>query len=435
MRIAIVSMTASPLAALDADAPGQAIHVEGLARGLAGRGHEVVVHTRRDSLDLRAQVRVGPGVTVHHVDAGPLRPLDADGAAPFMPRFASELAQRWLIQPPDVAHAHFWDSGITSVQAAAVATVPVALTFHGLAAPEAVGPAVEAEGSSLRSRLERTLARSVGQVIATCAAEARELVRLGASPERLVMVPEGVDTNRFSPLGDRPSAGSRHHRLLTQGDLTPGSGVDDAVRLIAQVPTAELVVAGGPPAALLGTDPDVARLTQLAVDLGVSDRVRFLGRIPRADLPGLIRSTDVVVCLPWFDLPGQGAMEAMACARPVVATAVGGLPDVVDDGVTGLLVQPQSPHAAALAVRRLLAAPGLRDSMGEQAVVRARAMYDWQHVAQAADQVYQAMREPRLAASHHPLARASVPRPDPRSVPRPAAPRASLQARSGPAYS
>lgn len=431
MRIAMVSMTASPLSALSTDGSGQAIQVEALSRGLAERGHEVVVHTRRDSLDLPAHVLVGPGVTVHHVDAGPLRPLDADEAVPFMQRFASELAQRWIIQPPDVAHAHFWDSGVTSAQAAAVATVPVALTFHSLAAVGAGRPQPAAHGSSLRLDVERSLARSVGQVIAASAAEVRDLVLLGTSPKRLAVVPEGVDTTQFSPRGNGSSAGSLQHRLLSLGDLTPESGVDDAIRLIAQVPMAELVVAGGPPAAGLDGDPDVARLRRLAQELDVTDRVRFLGGVPRADLPDLIRSADIVVCLPWYGLSARGALEAMACARPVVATAVGALHDVVDDGVTGLLVAPQSPNAAAMAVRRLLAAPGLRDAMSEQAVTRARGSFDWQHVAQSADRIYQAMQVHPLAASL-PLARDPVRRLDPRDVPGPTVSRSSKPARSGP---
>jgi D-inositol-3-phosphate glycosyltransferase len=407
MRIAMVSMTASPLAAPSADGAGQAMQVQALSRALADRGHEVVVHTRRDSLDRPAHVRIGPGVTVHSVDAGPLRPLAADDAVSFMPRFASDLAHQWLIQPPDVAHAHSWDSGVTSAQASAVAKVPVALSLHGLAAVGGARPGRAARGSA-RLDVERSLARSMGRLIATTAAEARELILLGASPERVSLLPEGVDTSHFSPR-EAGSPISRADRLLSLGGLSPEAGVDDAIRLIAQVPVAELIVAGGPPPAVLDGDPDVVRLRVLAQELDVVDRVRFLGGVPRADLPALIRSADIVVCLPWHALSARVALEAMACARPVVASAVGALQDVVDDGVTGLLVRPQSPDAVAPAVRRLLAAPGLRDAMGESAMNRVRDAFDWQHVAQAADQVYRDMRVTSPTAGP-PLGRVPVPR-------------------------
>lgn len=142
----------------------------------------------------------------------------------------------------------------------------------------------------------------------------------------------------------------------------------------------------------------MARLRTLAQRLEVGERVRVLGAVPRSDLPALIRSADVVTCLPWYQLSVRGALEALACGRPIVAAASGGLLDVVDEGVTGLLVEPQSPSAGALAVRRLLAAAGLRQTMGEHARLRAQGAFDWRHVAGAAEAVYNSMRadaEPR----------------------------------------
>ncbi len=99
----------------------------------------------------------------------------------------------------------------------------------------------------------------------------------------------------------------------------------------------------------------------------------------------------------------------MACGRPVVAAASGGLLDVVDDGVTGLLVEPQAPSAGALAVRRLLAAPGLRQAMSESARSRAEGEFDWRRVAQAVEEVYLAMRPAPTSSP----ARLSAPRTQP----------------------
>lgn len=389
MKIAMVSMTASPLGA---DSRGQGFLVGELSRALADRGHQVVVHTRRDKLELPAQVRLDPGVTVHHVNAGPLRSLAADDVVPFMPTFASELAQRWLIQPPEVAHAHFWDSGLPSAQAAVVARIPVALALHSPPDLEPSEPSQSAVGSSPRPDVERSLALSTGKVIATSRAEVQALLQMGVPEDRLAVLPDGVDTTVFSPCGPEAARGARHHRLLSLGELGPGGGVDDAIRVIAQVPVAELVVACDPGTAGHDMDQDVERLTVLAQQLEVADRVRILGAVPREDRPALIRSADIVVCLPQHEHSARLALEAMACGRPIVATAVGALTDVVEDGVTGLLVPPQSASAAALAVRRLLSAPGLRDAMGEHARTRARDAFDWRHVARAAEDVYLSMR-------------------------------------------
>ena len=100
----MVSEHASPLATLGGvDAGGQNVHVDSLARALAARGHEITVHTRRDDPALPESVPLAPGATVHHVDAGPPRPLPKDDLLPFLPHFTSELVSHWLARPPDHA--------------------------------------------------------------------------------------------------------------------------------------------------------------------------------------------------------------------------------------------------------------------------------------------------------------------------------------------
>ncbi len=115
----MISEHASPLAALGgADAGGQNVHVAALATGLARRGHEVTVFTRRDAAGLPDTVPLAPGVTVEHVLAGPARYVPKDDLPACMPRFADWLGARWTAAPPEVAHAHFWMSGLAAVRAA-----------------------------------------------------------------------------------------------------------------------------------------------------------------------------------------------------------------------------------------------------------------------------------------------------------------------------
>src|SRR4051794_4108463 len=111
MRVALVSEHASPLAVLGGvDAGGQNVHVAALARGLARRGADVVVHTRRDDPAPPRRVTLCPGVTVDHVDAGPAAMLPKDDLLPFMDAFAAELERAWREERPDVVHSHFWMS-------------------------------------------------------------------------------------------------------------------------------------------------------------------------------------------------------------------------------------------------------------------------------------------------------------------------------------
>src|SRR3954471_22032401 len=133
MRIALVSEHASPLADLGgADARGQNVHVAALARALARRGAEVVVHTRRDDPDLPRRVPLCDGVTVDHVDAGPPKCVPKDELLPHMGAFARELERCWRDDRPDLVHSHFWMSALAALDAAAPLGIPVVHTFHAL---------------------------------------------------------------------------------------------------------------------------------------------------------------------------------------------------------------------------------------------------------------------------------------------------------------
>jgi glycosyltransferase involved in cell wall biosynthesis len=160
----------------------------------------------------------------------------------------------------------------------------------------------------------------------------------------------------------------------------PRKGIDDAIRVTAQLPETELLIAGGPEAGTFDDDPEVQRLRGLAADLGVAERVRLLGSVDHQRLAPLIRSADAVLCLPWYEPFGIVPLEAMACGVPVVASAVGGLLDTVVPGLTGLHVRARDPDHAAAAVRRLLADPATRRRMSRRGVERV-ARYAWEEVA------------------------------------------------------
>ena len=143
--------------------------------------------------------------------------------------------------------------------------------------------------------------------------------------------------------------------MLSISRLVPRKGVDDVIAALQWLPEAELIVAGGPDAAHVSSDSEAVRLTQLATHHGVADRVRLMGQVPHTELPMLIRSADLVVCLPWYEPFGIVPLEAMACGVPVVGTAVGGLLDTIIDGETGVLVPARHPRYAAYVMRELLA--------------------------------------------------------------------------------
>jgi glycosyltransferase involved in cell wall biosynthesis len=378
MRVAIVSEHASPLAVLGgADAGGQNVAVAALAAGLAERGADVVVHTRRDDLTLPRRVPLGPGVTVDHVSAGPPEPMAKDLLLPYMDEFAVDLYRQWSAERPHVVHSHFWMSGYAAVRAARPLGIPVLHTFHALGVVKKREQGVRDTSPPQRIAIETRLLAEADRILATCPDEVLELLRLGGDRHRITVIPCGVDVGHYAPDGpEHPAAErTRRPRLLYVGRLVMRKGIGNTITALAEVPGAELVIAGGPDPAELHLDPEVKRLRRLAARCGVSDRVRFLGRVDRSGLPALYRSADAVMCVPWYEPFGLAAVEAMACGQPVVASAVGGLSDTVVDGVTGVHIPPRRPDLAAAAVRRLLADPRLRRRLGAAGRARATENY------------------------------------------------------------
>jgi glycosyltransferase involved in cell wall biosynthesis len=385
MRISLVSEHASPLAVLgEVDAGGQNVHVASLATALAARGHDVTVHTRRDDPGLPETVPFAAGVTVHHVTAGPASRVPKDDLLPFMRAFGAELARYWRGSRPDVVHAHFWMSGLASL-AGAPDGVPVVQTFHALGSVKRRHQGDADTSPSGRIEHEATIAHSVHRTIATCSDEVRELRLLGVPTDRIHVVPCGVDVEMFTPSGPVDARTGRP-RLLQVGRLVPRKGADIALRALRAIPDAELLLAGGPPAARLDDDPEAQRLRALARELGVDDRLVLLGGVGRDRMPALFRSADVVLCPPRYEPFGIVPLEAMACARPVVASAVGGHLDTVAEGRTGYLFPPGDADALARAVNSLLARP--ETTFGAAGRARAERRYGWDRVAAATEAAY-----------------------------------------------
>jgi glycosyltransferase involved in cell wall biosynthesis len=403
MRIAMISEHASPLAMLGGvDAGGQNIHVAELAASLAERGHEVRVYTRRDGADLDPVVPLGPGVDVEYVPVGPTRPVPKDELLPYMGEFGRYLAGRWDDGDfvPTVVHAHFWMSGLAALTATAGNAgaapagrpVPVVVTYHALGSVKRRYQGDQDTSPPNRVGLERELGLLANRVIAQCGDEVEELSRMGIPRTNITVIPSGVNVERFGTGGavaDPPASG--RWRILSVGRLVPRKGFADLIRAVRMLPDAELVIAGGPPAAELGSDPEARRLRRLAQRAGVADRVRLLGSVPREDMPAWYRSADLLACAPWYEPFGLTPLEAMACGVPVVAYAVGGLVESVIDGVTGSLVRPRDVPRLAAELRALLGNPVLRMSYASAAVDRVRSRYPWQRTAADVERVYAAV--------------------------------------------
>jgi len=405
MRISMISVSASPLAAIrGAGASGRSVHVAALATALARRGHHVTVYTRRDAPGLPERVEISPRFELVHVTAGPPEQLPEDELLTRTADLANALALDWLRSKPDIVHSHHWMSGVAAIEAArridAPRDIPVAQTFHGLGVVSpGAGKSTQA-GPPEREWLEPWVARNADSVIGTCSDAAFELKSLGIPTGAISVVPCGVDLRRFGTRGEIDER-ARPLRLVTVGRLEPSNGFDLVVQAFAQLVDegvdAELVIVGGEggtraddgdPATATATATATAKLRALAHELRIADRVDLRGPLEHTAMPAILRSADAVICAPRHGTSGIVALEAMACGIPVVATGVGGLVDIVIDGVTGVHVPPRDAEAIATALSCLLADPGRMASFGVAGSRRVAARFTWEQVAIDTERAY-----------------------------------------------
>jgi glycogen(starch) synthase len=145
---------------------------------------------------------------------------------------------------------------------------------------------------------------------------------------------------------------------------------------------------------LVGDGPERPALEREVGRLGLGDRVRFLGFVPHDRVPAILTHADLLVLPSLYEELGTVLLEAMWVGLPIVASRTGGIPDVIEDGINGLLVPPGDPHTLAGAIDRVLGTPDLARRLAEAASQRAKE-YDWEVLAERVLKVYR-----ELTAGH-----------------------------------
>ncbi len=248
--------------------------------------------------------------------------------------------------------------------------VPVVVNYRGGEAAEFLSKAHQVVGWSMR----RVTALVVPSQFL------QEVFDRNGMPSQVV--PNIIDLSRFSPAA-APTVTAAGPHLVVARNLEAIYDNATALRCFAQVralhPAATLTVAGSGPLA--------AELQTLASELGVADAVTFAGRLDRDAMANLYRQASVCLNPSLADNMPNSVLEALASGIPVVSTRVGGVPFIVQDGVTALLVPPQDPTAMAQAVKRLLAEPQFKAKLIEAGLLEVQ-RYTWARVAPMLAQVY-----------------------------------------------
>lgn len=405
-RVAFLSEHASPMARLGgADAGGQNVYVDEVSRHLGRLGYAVDVFTRRDHGDQPEVVEWAPGVRVVHLAVGPARPVPKDDLWPLMPAFRDALvdfAARDGVRY-DLLHGNFWMSGWVTAELRRRLGVPAAQIFHAMGKTKQRHQGAADTSPPERIAIELAVIRAVDRLIAQCPTEQAELLDdYGALPERVAVIPAAVDVETYRPV-PRDEA-RRRIGLATDdpvvvyvGRLLPRKDVRNVVRALAllrerrALPVRLLVVGGESEEPDPTVTPELGELQRLAIALRVADRVRFTGQRQASVLRDYYSAGDVAVTTQWYEPFGLTPLEAMACGRPVVGSAVGGITFTVQDGVTGYLVPPRDPAALADCLERLLTQPALRARLGRAARARVEGEFTWDLVARRTAALYEAM--------------------------------------------
>ncbi|HEY7400778.1 MAG TPA: D-inositol-3-phosphate glycosyltransferase [Actinomycetota bacterium] len=388
------------------DSGGMNVYIREVAERLARQGVHVDLFTRcrgHDDPEVRELV---PGARLITVKAGPCAPVPKHDLPRYVPEFLGGILRRAELEGRDydVVHSHYWLSGWVGHSAKQIWRVPLVASFHTLGKVKnySLARGEEAEPGDRLAGEERVIA-AADRILAPTPAEAAQLVGLyRADPEAIRIVPPGVDHTLFTPR-PKDEARARLHLdagmclALYVGRLQPHKGPDVAIRTLAEAVAREpdrclvLAIVGGPSGSSHGEE--VARLLDLASALGVADRVMLFPPQPQPRLADFYAAADVVLVPSRSESFGLVALEAQACGRPVVASAVGGLRFVVDDGRSGFLVDGHDPADHADRLLEVLRDPDRARRMGEEGA-RLALRFTWDATAAELLSVYRELLDP-----------------------------------------
>ncbi len=400
----MLSYHTCPLATLGGkDTGGMNVYVRDLTRQLGQMGIHVDIFTRSQDEHVPHVLHdLGYGNRVVHIPAGPEVPLAKQELSSYIPEFVIEV-QKFSENKGikyDLIHSHYWMSGLAAIELRSIWKVPVVHMFHtlGLMKQRVARDPVEAEGD-YRIKGEQEVIRSADKIIAATPAELAQLQWLyHADVSKVTVIPPGVDISHFYPIPDDEAKEfigvlPCQQVLLFVGRIEPLKGIDILIEALALMQNAGVVVCltviGGDSNADQDAGSDeMARLQLVREQYGLKDLVAFIGRRDQDTLPYYYSAAEAVVVPSHYESFGMVALEAMACGTPVVASQVGGLAYLVQDGITGFTVPVDEPEALAERLTRLINDTSLKQEMGKNAAQLA-AGYRWEMIAQRLLSLYE----------------------------------------------
>ncbi|MFZ0548068.1 MAG: glycosyltransferase [Candidatus Promineifilaceae bacterium] len=414
-RVAMLSVHTCPLAMLGGKKTGgMNVYVRDFSRELARHGVEVDVFTRSED-DCQPTVKhdLGPGARVIHIPAGPERPIPVATIANYLDEFVSGVVAFAASENLhyELIHSHYWLSGLVAGRLRDVwGPIPIVQMFHTLGhMKNRIAQSSSERATQARIDGECQVMEIADRIIAATPAEYAQLHWLyGADMDKVAIIPPGVDLERFSPIPKAIAKGTvgiplHHKNILFAGRVEPLKGIDTLMKAMAliqkhcpdTVDNVCVAIIGGDPWAET-PDAEMARLKEMRVELGVENLVTFLGAKDQGILPNYYAAAEMVIMPSHYESFGMVALEAMAMGTPVIASEVGGLAFLVQDGENGFLVPSRDPEALAERIFSLLNDRNCQKELGRNALKHAQ-QYAWPNIVERMLRVYQTVSSTKSA--------------------------------------
>lgn len=385
LRIAMLSVHSSPVGELGTkDTGGMSVYIRELARELGSRGYWVDIYTRVDASQKNQIAELYENVRLIQLRVGNKRHMHKLALYPYLVDFFRELEQFKASESFDyhLIHSHYWLSGRVGTWAQERWNVPHVFMFHTIGAVKNNTVGSEKE-PGLRTATEKHLARHCDRILVATDKERDHLMQhYGACPETIAVVPCGVNLDLFRPLNKtraRQQLGFTQDEsiVLFVGRFAPLKGIDrllEAAAYLQHHQRLRLVIVGGDGQ----RTPETQNLQRLSRRLGIQDSVTFVGRIEQDRLPPYYSAADVLVVPSYYESFGLVALESLASGTPVVATKVGAMESILQDGKTGHVVSNGSPILLANGIEAFIS----RSLPVSADAIRASVLrFSWENVA------------------------------------------------------
>jgi len=397
LRIAEISVHSCPQRPLGTgDVGGMNLYILSVCHEMNKLGIEVDIFARRHDVNEPEIIKINERTRLIHIPAGEPYDISKMDICNCLPEFQTNLLAFIKKEGTkyDILRSHYWTSALIAEQIKKQLGIPDVVTFHTLGEVKnrALGANEEPE---FRIQSEKDIVSTADCIVTSTLEEKNSLINLyDGEPAKIQVIPPGVDLDFFHPR-DKKTARTElmlqdyQRIMLFAGRLQPFKGLELLLHSLTYLPnhgTMRLLIVGGN----AGKADELTKMNTLVDKLGISTMVEFVGAVGHEKMPVFYNAADICVIPSYHESFGLVAVEALASGTPVLASRVGGLATIVEDGKTGYLFDGRSPETLATYLCLLLSENEIRNSMASAARLSAK-KYNWALTASNTLNIYKAL--------------------------------------------